>query len=71
MSEGYVCPSCHERTGVPIMYGANLSPETLAMDGPFVMREIVSDDILLSDRIPERQCKSCGHEWRIRRRTGA
>ena len=70
MSDIYMCPSCKERTGVPIMYGANLSSETLAIDGPFVMREIISDDILLSDHLPDRQCKSCGHEWRIRRGAG-
>ena len=70
MSDVYVCPNCHERTGVPTMYGANLSPETLAMDGPFVMREIVLDNISQSDRLPERKCKSRGHEWRIRHRTG-
>jgi hypothetical protein len=60
----YICPSCKQKTGVEILYG-------MPSDEGFEMAE--RGEIVLGGCCwpldgPERECLSCGHQWRIKRR---
>jgi hypothetical protein len=60
----YICPSCNQKSGVAIIYGEP-SLETI--------EKAKSNDIALggccvSDDSPNRECLSCGHQWRAERR---
>jgi hypothetical protein len=60
----YICPSCKQKTGVPIFYG---EPGAEACE--LLWRgEIVLGGCCWPVGGPERECTACGHQWRIKRR---
>ncbi|WP_126147955.1 hypothetical protein [Synechococcus elongatus] len=63
-SKKYICPVCKQRTGVNILYGMP-TPEAFEMAE---RQEIALGGCCIGWEDTERQCLSCGHEWRIRRR---
>lgn len=60
----YFCPACRKKHGVDILYG-------MPTGQTFEMAErgdIVLGGCCLLIDAPERECTSCGHQWRISRR---
>jgi DNA-directed RNA polymerase subunit RPC12/RpoP len=61
----YICPSCGKKTGANILYGLP------AWD--LVQKDVEEGYLVLGGCCqdlsgPERECTSCGHQWRIKRR---
>lgn len=61
----YVCPACAQKTGVDILYGL---PAPAAFEAA-ERGEVVLGGCCIDLEGPERACTSCGHEWRIKRRS--
>lgn len=60
----YVRPTCHQKTGVEIVYGM---PSRDA--GEKAARgEIALGGCCIDREGQERKCRNCGHEWRIKRK---
>jgi len=60
----YFCPACRQKHGVDILYGM---PTELAFDMA-ARGEVVLGGCCIDLGGPERECTSCGHQWRIKRR---
>lgn len=57
------CPQCHERSGVPILYG---DPGEEMMERS-KRQEIVLGGCVMEDDAPNRHCLSCQHQWSTKR----
>jgi hypothetical protein len=63
-ARNYICPACHQKTGVDILYGMpDTEAQQMADRG-----EIVLGGCCIDLEGPERQCTACGHQWRVKRR---
>ena len=64
MNSKYICPTCHEKAGVNIVYGM----PSIEMAEQAERGEIALGGCVLDANEPERHCNACGAEWRIKRR---
>lgn len=60
----YLCPACHHRSGVDILYGYPTDEAFRQAEQGMVA---LGGCTQLPDA-PERQCTRCSHQWRIQRR---
>eukprot|EP01037_Dinobryon_pediforme_P017700 gene17700-17914_t len=60
----YICPQCRERSGVDIIYGYP-GFELVEQEE---RGEIVIGGCVIDAAAPDRHCRSCQHEWQIKRR---
>ncbi len=61
----YICPKCKERSGLEILYGY---PHVGLADA-YARGEIALGGCCIDRDSPDRRCMSCGHEWKIVRRS--
>lgn len=61
----YICPVCKQKTGVDILYGMP-TDESFELAGKNLL---ALGGCCMALGGPERSCTSCGHEWRIKRRS--
>ena len=61
----FICPACHQKTGVEIVYGMP-GGDLAEMEE---RGEIVLGGCCIDLANPDRQCTACGHTWQIKRRS--
>jgi hypothetical protein len=61
----YICPACKQKTGVDLLYGMP-TDEAFELAGKNLL---ALGGCCMALGGPERSCTSCGHEWRIKRRS--
>lgn len=61
----YICPKCSARTGADILYG---EPAWELVKNDVRAGYLVIGGCCVHPDNPERECTSCGHQWRIKRR---
>ncbi len=63
MARKFICKSCGQKSGVPIVYGMpNITLAEQAGRG-----EIVLGGCVVEENQPDRRCLACEAEWQIKR----